>query len=141
IYAVDVGHGQLHEKLRQDPRVIALEGVNGRALSAKQIPDPLELLVCDASFISLKLLLPAPLALVKPGGLLISLIKPQFELSVEAIGKRGVVRDPALHARACASVTEWLGQQEGWQLDGVVESPITGPNGNREFLMKASKGQ
>ena len=141
VYAVDVGHGQLHERLRADPRVISMEGVNARYLAADQVPEPIDLLVCDASFISLKRLLPAPLALVKPGGGLVVLIKPQFELSAAAIGKGGVVRDPALHAQACDAVTSWLAQQTGWRVEGVIASPITGPSGNREFLMKASKGR
>lgn len=140
VYAVDVGHGQLHQRLRADPRVVSLEGVNARRLSREQIPEPIDLLVCDASFISLKPVLPAALEMVKPGGSLVALIKPQFELSAQAIGKGGVVRDVAQHALACETVTTWLAQQPGWRVGEVIESPITGPSGNREFLMQAAKG-
>lgn len=141
IYAVDVGHGQLHPRLSADPRVVSLEGMNARFLAPGCLPEKVELLVCDASFISLRRLLPAPLALVKPGGRVIALIKPQFELGREAVGKRGVVRDPALHAEACRLVTQWLEQQPEWRVEGLVESPITGPQGNREFFLTATKAK
>jgi len=139
VHAVDVGQEQLHPRLRADPRVISLEGVNARYLKPGQLGEMVDLLVCDVSFISLRRLLPAPLALVKPGGVLVALIKPQFELGREAVGKRGVVRDPALHAEACGAVVRWLEQEAGWRVEGLVESPITGPEGNREFLVKAVK--
>lgn len=139
VYAVDVGHDQLAPKLRGDPRVISLEGVNARYLDATQIGEPLDLLVCDASFISLTLLLPAGLDLVAPGGRLLVLVKPQFELERGALGKGGVVRDPALHRRACSRVEDWLAARGDWEILGLTDSPITGPNGNREFLLAARK--
>ncbi|MDF2095797.1 TlyA family RNA methyltransferase [Aquibaculum arenosum] len=139
VYAVDVGRDQLAAKLRSDPRVISLEGVNARYLNAGQIGEAVDLLVCDASFISLTLLLPAGLELVAHGGQLLVLVKPQFELEREALGKGGVVRDPALHQRACARVRDWLSGRPGWEILGLTDSPITGPNGNREFLLAARK--
>ncbi|WP_366556727.1 TlyA family RNA methyltransferase [Aquibaculum sediminis] len=139
VYAVDVGRDQLAANLRADPRVVSLEGVNARYLDAAQIGDAVDLLVCDASFISLTLLLPAGLELVAPGGRLLVLVKPQFELEREALGKGGVVRDPTLHQRACARVRDWLAARSGWEILGLTDSPITGPNGNREFLLAARK--
>lgn len=139
IYAVDVGRDQLHPKLRADARVLSLEGVNARHLTAAQVPEPIDLLVCDASFISLTLLLPAPLALLRPGGRLLALVKPQFEVGAGRVGKGGVVRDPALRAEACARVSDWLAAQPGWAVEGLTESPITGPEGNREFLLAARR--
>lgn len=139
VYAVDVGRDQLHPKLRADPRVLSLEGVNARRLTAAQVPEPVDLLVCDASFISLTLLLPAPLPLVRPGGRLLALIKPQFEVGAGRVGKGGVVRDPALQAEACDKVSDWLAAQPGWAVEGVAESPIAGPDGNREFLLSARR--
>jgi 23S rRNA (cytidine1920-2'-O)/16S rRNA (cytidine1409-2'-O)-methyltransferase len=137
VYAVDVGHGQLAWKLRQDERVIALERTNARFLTRTQVPEPIQAITCDASFIGLETLLPASLALSLPGAWLVALIKPQFEVGKGRVGKGGVVRDAALHAEVCNRVAAWLGDQPGWRVLGVTESPILGPEGNREFLIAA----
>jgi len=137
VIAVDVGRGQLAWKLREDPRVTVLEGVNARRLTEREVPWPVDLLVCDASFIGLDKILPAPMALAAPGARLIALIKPQFQLDRSAVGKGGIVRDPARHREACDSVTQWLDAQPGWHVLGVTESPITGAKGNLEFLVAA----
>jgi 23S rRNA (cytidine1920-2'-O)/16S rRNA (cytidine1409-2'-O)-methyltransferase len=137
VYAVDVGHGQLAWRLRTDPRVVVLERTNARYLTPELIPELVDLLVCDASFISLRTVLPAALALVGPGAHLIALIKPQFEVGKERVGKGGVVRDPALHAAVCQTIEDWLAGDQGWRVLGVTESPILGPKGNREFLIAA----
>jgi 23S rRNA (cytidine1920-2'-O)/16S rRNA (cytidine1409-2'-O)-methyltransferase len=139
VYAVDVGHGQLAWALRQDDRVVVLERVNARHLSAAQIPEPVELIVCDASFIGLELVLPPALALAAPGAALVALIKPQFEVGKGRVGKGGVVRDPALHEEVCARIAAWLGAQPGWAVLGVTESPIRGPEGNIEFSIGARR--
>lgn len=138
VYAVDVGHGQLAWKLRQDPRVVVLERTNARHLTANEIPDPVDMIVCDASFIGLETVLPAALALAKPAAVLVALIKPQFEVGKGRVGKGGVVRDPALHAEVCARIEQWIAAQ-GWSVLGLTESPILGPEGNREFLIAARK--
>ena len=135
VYAVDVGHGQLAWKLRSDPRVAVLEKTNARLLGPEAVPKLADLVVCDASFISLKLVLPAALALTRPGAYLIALIKPQFEVGREAVGKKGVVRDPAVHAAICADIQTWLAAEVGWSVIGVTESPLRGPEGNIEFLI------
>ena len=140
VYAVDVGHGQLAWKLRQDPRVVVLEKTNARYLDSALIPEPVDLVVCDASFISLTVVLPAAMALAKPDARLVALIKPQFEVGKGEVGKGGVVRDPAQHAAVCAKIRGWL-EAQGWRVLGLAESPITGPEGNREFLIAAAKGQ
>jgi 23S rRNA (cytidine1920-2'-O)/16S rRNA (cytidine1409-2'-O)-methyltransferase len=140
VHAVDVGHGQLAWKLRQDPRVVVHEGTNARYLSRAEIPEPVDIVTCDASFIGLATVLPAPLALVAERAALIALIKPQFEAGPKEVGKGGVVRDPAVHEAVCARVVAWLEAQAGWQVIGIVESPITGPAGNREFLLYARRG-
>ena len=139
VYAVDVGHGQLAWKLRQDPRVVVLERTNARYLTAAQVPDPVALVTCDASFIGLGTVLPAPLALTAPGALLIALIKPQFEVGPDRVGKGGVVRDPALHRDACDRIARWLEARPGWTVLGLVESPIRGAAGNKEFLIAARR--
>jgi 23S rRNA (cytidine1920-2'-O)/16S rRNA (cytidine1409-2'-O)-methyltransferase len=139
VYAVDVGHGQLAWRLRQDPRVVTLERTNARHLTMQQVPEPIAALVCDASFIGLETVLPAPLALTAPGAWLVALIKPQFEVGPGRVGKGGVVRDPALHDEVCARIAAWLARQEAWSVLGIVESPITGPEGNREFLIAARR--
>ena len=139
VYAVDVGHGQLAWKLRQDPRVIVLEKTNARHLSAAEIPEPLDIVVCDASFIGLEIVLPAALALTAPQAWAVALIKPQFEVGPGQVGKGGVVRDPAQHEAVCAKIEAWFGTLPGWSVLGIVESPITGPEGNREFLIAARK--
>jgi 23S rRNA (cytidine1920-2'-O)/16S rRNA (cytidine1409-2'-O)-methyltransferase len=138
VYAVDVGHGQLAWKLREDPRVVVLERTNARHLTAEQIPDPIDLVVCDASFIALSKVLPAALDLAKPGACLAALIKPQFEAGKGEVGKGGVVRDPVVHQRVCDDVVAWLGSV-GWGVNGVTTSPITGPEGNIEFLVAAMR--
>jgi 23S rRNA (cytidine1920-2'-O)/16S rRNA (cytidine1409-2'-O)-methyltransferase len=140
VYAVDVGFGQLAWKLRQDPRVVVLERCNARRLTATEIPEAPDLIVCDASFIGLTVVLPASLDLAAPGARLVALIKPQFEVGPERVGKGGVVRDPALHQEVCDHITAWLGARPGWQVDGLTESPIRGPEGNIEFLIAARRG-
>lgn len=139
VYAVDVGRGQLAWKLRQDDRVVVLEKTNARHLTEEQIPEPVDLVVCDASFISLKTVLPAALGFVKTGGALIALIKPQFEVGKDNVGKGGVVRDPALHKAVCDDITAWLNGLPGWRAEGLTESPIKGPEGNIEFLVYGTK--
>jgi 23S rRNA (cytidine1920-2'-O)/16S rRNA (cytidine1409-2'-O)-methyltransferase len=140
VYAVDVGHGQLAWKLRTDPRVAVLEKTNARYLEAAQVPDPIGVLVCDASFIGLETLLPRPLALCTAGAWAVALIKPQFEAGPGQVGKGGVVRDPATQAAVCARIESWWRGLPGWTVLGITESPITGPEGNREFLIAARRG-
>ncbi len=137
IFAVDVGHGQLDWRLRQDARVVVRERCNARHLTRSEIPEALDLIVCDASFIGLETVLPAALALAAPGAALIALIKPQFEVGKGRVGKGGVVRDPALHEEVCARIAAWLAALPGWTVLGVTESPIRGPEGNVEFLIAA----
>jgi 23S rRNA (cytidine1920-2'-O)/16S rRNA (cytidine1409-2'-O)-methyltransferase len=141
VHAVDVGHGQLAWKLRSDPRVVVYEKTNARHLTAATVPDPIAALVCDASFIGLSTLLPAPLSLCVPGAWAIALIKPQFEAGPGQVGSKGVVRDPAVHEEVCARVTKWWSNLPGWRVLGVEASPITGPEGNREFLLGAERLQ
>lgn len=141
LHAVDVGHGQLHWKLRTDPRVAVLERCNARHLTAAEIPDPVDLVVCDASFIGLRTVLPAALSLTRPDAALVALIKPQFEAGRDCVGKGGVVRDPAVHAAVCATIADWLAGLPGWRVLGWIESPILGPEGNREFPIAAIRGQ
>lgn len=140
VYAVDVGHGQLAWKLRQDPRVVVLERTNARRLTAAEIPEPVDIVVCDASFIGLEVVLPAALALTKPQAWLVALIKPQFEVGKGRVGKGGVVREPALHQEVCERIQAWLAAQPGWTVLGVTESPILGPEGNKEFLIAGRRG-
>lgn len=137
VHAVDVGHGQLAWKLRSDSRVVVHEKTNARHLDGTAVPDPVEALVCDASFIGLATILPAPLALCVTGAWAIVLIKPQFEAGAASVGGKGVVRDPAVHQAVCERVTNWFSGLPGWAVAGVVESPITGPEGNKEFLLGA----
>jgi 23S rRNA (cytidine1920-2'-O)/16S rRNA (cytidine1409-2'-O)-methyltransferase len=139
VYAVDVGRGQLAWKLRQDPRVAALERVNARHLSRAEIPEAPSLIVCDASFIGLSTVLAAPLSLAAPAAELVALIKPQFEVGREGVGKGGIVRDMALRDQACRRVGEWLAGQPGWRVLGIIESPIVGAEGNVEFLIGARR--
>ncbi len=141
VTAVDVGHGQLAWKLRNDPRVTVLERTNARTLTTAEVPEPVELITCDASFIGLETLLPAPLALAAPGARLVALVKPQFEVGKGQVGKGGVVRDPELHAQVCARIEAWLGARAGWRVLGLTESPILGPEGNKEFLIAAARGE
>jgi 23S rRNA (cytidine1920-2'-O)/16S rRNA (cytidine1409-2'-O)-methyltransferase len=140
VHAVDVGHGQLAWKLRCDERVVVHEKTNARYLTRETVPDPIEALVCDASFIGLATVLPAPLSLCVTGAWAIVLIKPQFEAGAAAVGSKGVVRDPTVHQLVCTRVTNWWSGLPGWTVAGVVESPITGPEGNKEFLLGARLG-
>jgi|TARA_R100000049_G_C1948576_1_gene94874 23S rRNA (cytidine1920-2'-O)/16S rRNA (cytidine1409-2'-O)-methyltransferase len=139
VFAVDSGTNQLAWKLRQDSRVTVLEQTSARILTPQLIDAPCGWVVCDASFIGMAKVLERPLELAAPQCRLVSLIKPQFEVGREEVGKGGVVRDPALHARVCDEAREWL-ESSGWQVQGIVESPITGPKGNVEFLISASRG-
>jgi 23S rRNA (cytidine1920-2'-O)/16S rRNA (cytidine1409-2'-O)-methyltransferase len=137
--AIDVGRGQLDWSLRNDERVVVFEGTNARYLTEAEITDGPSLIVCDASFIGLRTVLPASLALVGEGAHLVALIKPQFEVGKGRVGKGGVVRDPALHEEACETIRYWLAEEMGWTVLGIVKSPITGPKGNIEFLIVARK--
>lgn len=139
VYAVDVGHGQIAWKLRSDPRVAVLEKTNARTLDSSLIPEAVSVVVCDASFIGLRTVLPAALALCAPGGWAVALIKPQFEAGRAEIGAKGVVRDPLVHERVCTEIRTWWDSLPGWTTLGVEPSPITGPEGNREFLIAARR--
>jgi len=139
VTAVDVGHGQLAWRLRNDARVVVLEKTNARNLTAEQVPEPIDLVVCDASFIGLEIVLPAPLALATKTATLVALIKPQFEVGKAQVGKKGVVRDPALHKQVCDRIEVWIESLPGWHVLGITESPITGPQGNKEFLIAARR--
>ncbi|MGR6327776.1 TlyA family RNA methyltransferase [Sphingomonas sp. XXL09] len=138
VYAIDSGTNQLAWKLRQDPRVIVHEQTSARILTADHIPEPVDLIVCDASFIGLAKVLERPMLLAATEARLLALIKPQFEAGRDEVGKGGVVRDPAVHARVCDAVVAWL-TEAGWTVAGVTPSPITGPEGNVEFLVAASR--
>ncbi|OEJ65553.1 TlyA family RNA methyltransferase [Magnetovibrio blakemorei] len=140
VYAVDVGQGQLAWKLRNDARVVVMEKTNARHLSAADISEPIDMVVCDASFISLETVLPAALSLACPGAHVIALIKPQFEVGKGRVGKGGVVRDPGLHQEVCDRIEAWLNGLDGWTVLGLTESPIKGPEGNVEFLICGVKG-
>jgi 23S rRNA (cytidine1920-2'-O)/16S rRNA (cytidine1409-2'-O)-methyltransferase len=140
VHAVDVGRGQFAWKLRQDPRVVVHEATNARHLTPAQIAEPIDLITCDASFIGLMTLLPAPLSLAAERTALVALIKPQFEAGPKEVGRGGVVRDPAIHQAVCERIAGWLGAQPGWVVIGTIESPIQGPAGNREFLIYARRG-
>jgi 23S rRNA (cytidine1920-2'-O)/16S rRNA (cytidine1409-2'-O)-methyltransferase len=137
IYAVDVGHDQLLPRLRADPRVIVLERLNARHLTRGEVPEPVGIITCDASFIGLETVLPAALALAAPGARLVALIKPQFEAGPGQVGKGGIMRDPDLQDRICRRVAAWLGGRAGWRVLGTTDSPIDGGDGNREFLIAA----
>ena len=139
VYAVDVGHGQLDWKLRQDKRVIVNEKTNARYLSSDIIKEPLDAVVCDASFISLKKIIPSGLSFLKTNGWLAALIKPQFEVGKGLVGKGGVVRDPQLHQDVINDIEFWIKNEMNMNLLGVTESPILGPSGNREFVIVAIK--
>jgi 23S rRNA (cytidine1920-2'-O)/16S rRNA (cytidine1409-2'-O)-methyltransferase len=139
VHAVDVGHGQLAWRLRQDPRVVVHERLNARYLTRAAIPEAIHFVTCDASFIGLSTVLPAALALSAPGAGLIALVKPQFEAGRSAVGKGGVVRDPSVHQAVCERAAAWVGAQPGWRVIGLTESPLQGPDGNREFLLYARR--
>lgn len=138
VYAVDVGYGQVAEKLRKDARVVVMERTNARHLTPELIPEPINAIVCDASFIGLRTVLPASMALAKPGTFMVALIKPQFEARKDQIGAKGVVRDEAVHTEVCEMIRDWLAAQSGWTVLGITPSPITGPEGNVEFLIGAA---
>jgi 23S rRNA (cytidine1920-2'-O)/16S rRNA (cytidine1409-2'-O)-methyltransferase len=138
VYAVDVGTNQLAWKLRSDPRVVVREQTNARDLTSDDLAEPVDIVVCDASFISLAKVLDRALDLAKPGAKLVALVKPQFEAGREEVGKGGVVRDPQIHQRVCNAAAEWV-RGKGWDVLGVERSPITGPEGNVEFLLGAIK--
>lgn len=138
VYAVDSGTNQLAWKLRQDARVIVHEQTSARVLTAAHIPEPVDLIVCDASFIGLAKVLEVPLSFAKPDARALVLVKPQFEAGREEVGKGGVVRDPAVHQRVCDEVATWF-EGQGWRIIGMDQSPITGPEGNIEFLLAARR--
>lgn len=138
VYAVDSGTNQLAWKIRQDDRVVVHEQTSARILTEVHIPEPVDLIVCDASFIGLAKVLEVPLRFAKPAAKLLALIKPQFEAGRGEVGKGGVVRDPVIHARVCAEVSTWV-EGQGWRIVTLVESPITGPEGNVEFLIGAER--
>ena len=139
VYAVDVGHGQLAWRLRQDNRVIVREKTNARNLTSEHIPDPVHFLVCDASFIGLRTVLPAAMDLVASQGRMVTLIKPQFEAGRDHVGKNGVVINPTQHRRVCNIIRDWVGNYLDWTVLGLTESPVKGPKGNTEFLLAARK--
>ncbi len=141
VYAVDSGHGQLDWRLRTDSRVEVRERVNARYLDREQVPELVNLITCDASFISLTKVLSASLQRAQHGAKLIALIKPQFEAERHQVKKGGVVRDPTIHTQVCERIQAWLNAQPGWNVLGIVESPITGPHGNTEFLIAANFSQ
>jgi len=139
VFALDVGHGQLAWKLRNDERVIVLEKTNVRHIGPKEIPEPVDLVVSDVSFISLTVALPAALKMTKPSAKLVTLIKPQFEVGKGQVGKGGVVLDAELHEEVCHRIQTWVNDLPEWSVSGLAESPITGPKGNKEFLLFAEK--
>lgn len=138
VYAVDVGTNQLAWKLRSDPRVVVHEQTNARDLTSDILPERPDIVVCDASFISLAKVLDRALDMARPGARLIVLVKPQFEAGRDEVGRGGVVRDPVVHSRVCKAAVEWV-QSKGWHVLGIEQSPITGPEGNVEFLLGAVK--
>ena len=140
VYAVDVGRGQLLWRLGQDPRVIVLDRLNARYITAEHVPEPVDIVTCDASFIGLETVLPAPLSLTGPGARLIALIKPQFEVGRSEVGKGGIVRNEAARSAACERIAHWLDRQDGWRVLGLVGSPIEGAGGNREYLIAGERG-
>ena len=140
VYAVDVGHGQLHPRIAADPRVVNLEGVDARTLDRVLIPEAPDIVVCDASFIGLAKVLPRALELATADAVLIALVKPQFEAGPADVGKGGLVKDPAVHARVLAEVEAWL-HASGWRIDGTAESAVEGGSGARERLIKATRAR
>ncbi len=139
VYAVDVGHGQLAPDVAKDARVISLEKTNAKDLTTDLVPDPIDLIVSDVSFIGLEKALPAALSLARSGAQLIALIKPQFEVGPGKVGKGGIVKDPKLHAGVCDHIQTWLQDEMGWTVRGMIQSPIEGSDGNKEFLICAVK--
>lgn len=140
VFAVDVGRGQLHDRIAGDTRVRILESVNAKDLSRALIPDPIEVLVADVSFISLRKALPPALDLMAPGARIILLVKPQFEVGPAGIGKGGIVRNADITGpKIAAEFAAWLRDAHGFDISGVIESPIEGGDGNREFLIGATR--
>lgn len=139
VIALDVGHDQLDERFRSEPRVTNLEGTNARALTRDQINGPVEAVVSDVSFISLRLALPPALDMAEPGAWVAMLVKPQFEAGREAIGKGGMLRDPSSGPAVAAGIETWLNSLGGWQSLGVIPSPIAGGDGNQEYLLAGRK--
>ncbi len=137
VFAVDVGHGQLHPRLAEDARVTSLEGQDARTLTAKEITQPVTAIVADVSFISLEKALPAALGLAQSGSWLVALVKPQFEAGREAVGKGGIVRDAAVRDAQADKIAAWVAGLPGWRVAGVIPSPIEGGSGNLEFLLGA----
>ncbi|MBM3643448.1 MAG: TlyA family RNA methyltransferase [Alphaproteobacteria bacterium] len=140
VYAVDSGSNQLAWKLRGDPRVVSLERVSIRAATTAQIPEPVAAIVCDVSFAPLREVLPAALTFAAPGAWLVVLVKPQFEAARHEVGDGGIVRDPHIHERTVAAVSDWVGARPCWRVLGTMQSPIEGAEGNREFLLAARHG-
>jgi 23S rRNA (cytidine1920-2'-O)/16S rRNA (cytidine1409-2'-O)-methyltransferase len=139
VYAVDVAYGEFATKLRNDPRVILLERTNAKNLNSELIPATLDIIVCDVSFISLKSALPACLELLKAGGILVALVKPQFELPKNKVEEGGIIKDSALHKEACDAISNWLAHEKNFNILGILPSPILGVKGNQEFLLYATK--
>ena len=139
VYAVDVGYGQLNWKLRSDDRVVVLERLNARYMTDEHVPEPVDIVVCDASFIGLEKVLATPLRFAAPGAHLAALIKPQFEVGKGEVGKGGIVRDSELHRAVCARIEAWVAGMDGWQVIGIEPSPVTGADGNVEFLIVARR--
>lgn len=142
VLAIDVGEGQLIERLRNDDRVTMLEKTNIRHITPDQLPSSFEefqIIVCDVSFISVIKALPALLQVAPKDCVLIALIKPQFEVGAGKVGKGGIVKDPAEHARVCGEIEQWLRNDMGWQVSGIIDSPIEGQDGNKEFLICAKR--
>ncbi len=139
IYAVDVGHDQLAQSLRDNPQVISMEGLNARHITKTHMPEPLNVIVCDVSFISLKLALPQVLGLATTNANLIALIKPQFEVGRNNLGKGGIVRDDDVRQKAVEDITTWLTEDMNWHVSGLMPSPVSGSDGNEEFLLHAIK--
>jgi 23S rRNA (cytidine1920-2'-O)/16S rRNA (cytidine1409-2'-O)-methyltransferase len=139
VYAVDVGRGQLHPRLAADPRVVSLEATDARRLNTARVPDLIDAVTSDVSFISLTKALPASLALARSGAWLIALIKPQFEAGPAHVGRGGIVRDPVVQTRVVDDIRRWLSVDMAWSVHSVVSSPISGGDGNREFLIGATK--
>lgn len=139
VYAVDVGHDQLHPSLKGHKGIVSMEGVNVRNLSKGDFDRPIDAIVADLSFISLKLALPAALDICEEGGILIALIKPQFEAGRARVGRGGIVKDPSVHKEIIDDIEAWINTKAPWQVLGVIPSPITGGDGNQEFLIAAKK--
>jgi 23S rRNA (cytidine1920-2'-O)/16S rRNA (cytidine1409-2'-O)-methyltransferase len=137
VFAVDVGYNELAWKLRQDARVVVCERLNARSLTKEHITEPIDIIVCDASFIGLQTVLPVPMQFAAPGAWMVALIKPQFEVQREQVGEKGIITDPLLHQESCKRIAEWLASCEGWSVIGITPSPIKGMGGNTEFLIGA----